>query len=131
MAKIYIIYRFIFLINSDYTILKDIVINSSIYYDPKNSINETDIIEDKELLLIYKEFVEINNDELTAIKDLINKRKNEILKEDDNVEGFNILINNGAIAGQTVFHLHFHLIARRKNDSSQENFFSNLGKARN
>ncbi|HIB35459.1 MAG TPA: HIT domain-containing protein [Dehalococcoidia bacterium] len=71
-----------------------------------------------------KTFFEINNDEL------INKRKDEILKEDDSVEGFNILINNGAIAGQTVFHLHFHLIPRRKNDSAQENFFSNLGKAR-
>ena len=75
-------------------------------------------------------FFEINNDELKAIKDLINKRKDEILKEDESVEGFNILINNGAIAGQTVFHLHFHLIPRRKNDSSQENFFNNLGKSR-
>ena len=77
-----------------------------------------------------KRFFEINNNELKAIKDLINKRKDEISKEDESVEGFNILINNGAIAGQTVFHLHFHLIPRRKNDSSQENFFSNLGKAR-
>ena len=75
-------------------------------------------------------FFEINNNELKAIKDLINKRKDEISKEDESVEGFNILINNGAIAGQTVFHLHFHLIPRRKNDSSQENFFSNLGKSR-
>ena len=48
----------------------------------------------------------------------------------ENCKDINILINNGAIAGQTVFHLHFHLIPRRKNDSSQENFFSNLGKAR-
>ena len=77
-----------------------------------------------------KTFFEINNDELKAVKDLINQRKNEILNQDNSVEGFNILINNGAIAGQTVFHLHFHLIPRRKNDSAQENFFSNLGKAR-
>ena len=77
-----------------------------------------------------KTFFEINNDELKAIKDLINKRKNEILKEDVNVAGFNILIINGAIAGQTVFHRPFHLIPRRKNDSSQENFFSNIGKAK-
>ncbi len=29
-----------------------------------------------------------------------------------NVEGLNILSNNGAIAGQTVFHFHFHVIPR-------------------
>ena len=80
-------------------------------------------------LIIWSAII-FNNNELKAIKDLINKRKDEISKEDESVEGFNILINNGAIAGQTVFHLHFHLIPRRKNDSSQENFFSNLGKAR-
>ena len=75
-------------------------------------------------------FFEISDDELLDIKTLIRNRKVLILDEDPLVEGFNILINNGAIAGQTVFHLHFHLIPRRKNDSSQENFFSNLGKAR-
>ena len=46
----------------------------------------------------------------------------EILKEDESIEGFNILINNGAIAGQTVFHLHFHLIPRRKNDTEKKRF---------
>ena len=31
-------------------------------------------------------------------------------------EGFNIGINQGAIAGQTIFHTHMHLIPRRKGD---------------
>jgi histidine triad (HIT) family protein len=31
-------------------------------------------------------------------------------------EAFNVLINNGAEAGQTVFHLHLHLLAGRKFD---------------
>lgn len=31
-------------------------------------------------------------------------------------DGFNIIQNNGTVAGQTVFHFHMHLIPRYKND---------------
>lgn len=31
-------------------------------------------------------------------------------------DGFNIVQNNGEVAGQTVFHFHIHLIPRYKND---------------
>ena len=34
------------------------------------------------------------------------------LKEKLGCEGFNILQNNGAAAGQTVMHLHFHIVPR-------------------
>ena len=33
-----------------------------------------------------------------------------------NCDGFNIVQNNGEIAGQTVFHFHMHLIPRYKGD---------------
>ena len=33
-----------------------------------------------------------------------------------NCDGFNIVQNNGEVAGQTVFHFHMHLITRYKND---------------
>ena len=36
--------------------------------------------------------------------------------EEDKVTGFNGGINAGASAGQTVFHVHVHLIPRRKDD---------------
>jgi diadenosine tetraphosphate (Ap4A) HIT family hydrolase len=32
------------------------------------------------------------------------------------VEGFNLGVNAGAAAGQTVFHCHIHLIPRRSGD---------------
>lgn len=32
-------------------------------------------------------------------------------------DGFNIVQNNGAVAGQTVFHFHMHLIPRYENDT--------------
>jgi len=40
----------------EYTMLKDLILKSSIYYDPKNREGKTDIKEDEELLSIYKEF---------------------------------------------------------------------------
>ncbi len=33
-----------------------------------------------------------------------------------NCDGFNLVQNNGECAGQTVFHFHYHLIPRYKND---------------
>lgn len=38
------------------------------------------------------------------------------MKEELCCDGINLLQNNGEAAGQTVFHLHFHLIPRYKDD---------------
>ena len=35
-------------------------------------------------------------------------------------EGYNLVQNNGEVAGQTVFHFHMHLIPRYKNDGNEE-----------
>lgn len=40
----------------------------------------------------------------------------KVMKQELNCEGLNILQNNGEIAGQTVFHLHLHLIPRYNED---------------
>ena len=39
-----------------------------------------------------------------------------MLGNDKSIEGFNIGMNAGEVAGQTVFHTHIHLIPRRKGD---------------
>ena len=39
------------------------------------------------------------------------------LKEGLNLEGLNIVQNNGEIAGQTIFHFHMHIIPRYKGDT--------------
>lgn len=38
------------------------------------------------------------------------------MKKSLNCDGLNVLQNNGEAAGQTVFHLHVHLIPRYKDD---------------
>jgi ATP adenylyltransferase len=47
---------------------------------------------------------------------MIAKQRQSILDQDPTVTGFNIGINAGASAGQTVFHVHVHLIPRRDGD---------------
>ena len=39
----------------EYTVLRDVIVRSQIFYDPKNTVYETDIEEDKGILEIYKE----------------------------------------------------------------------------
>ena len=50
---------------------------------------------------------------------MINKHKKLIEQEDSTVTGFNIGMNCGEDAGQTVFHCHVHLIPRRKGDMEE------------
>ena len=54
--------------------------------------------------------------ERNAIEALLQQQKSAIKSADTSVTGFNIGINAGADAGQTVFHCHIHLIPRRSGD---------------
>ena len=46
------------------------------------------------------------------------KEYSHILKSSDStIEGFNLGVNQGKVAGQTVMHVHVHLIPRRNSDS--------------
>ena len=54
--------------------------------------------------------------ERNAIEALMQQQKHDIQGGDTTVTAFNIGINAGAEAGQTVFHCHVHLIPRRSGD---------------
>lgn len=58
---------------------------------------------------------EITQAEQQAILDLLTKAK-AILETEFKSDGYNIGINDGPTAGQTVPHLHMHLIPRYKGD---------------
>ncbi len=51
----------------EYTILRDIITESSIFFDPKNNKYETNIEEDKEFLDIYKEFLDLEYEDESEI----------------------------------------------------------------
>lgn len=56
--------------------------------------------------------------EINAVDQIIRTTKDKIQKKDPSITGYNIGINNGIDAGQTIGHCHVHLIPRRKNDVS-------------
>ena len=63
-----------------------------------------------------KDFFELTNEELVACNDLVKKVKNEVIKKDPNIEGFNLGTNIGKVSGQSILHCHLHLIPRRSGD---------------
>ena len=54
--------------------------------------------------------------ELLAMNQLLISQKAVIENLDPTVTGFNVGANCGAVAGQSVWHCHLHLIPRRKGD---------------
>ena len=63
-----------------------------------------------------KDFFELTDEELVACNELIKKVKEEVIKKDTNIDGFNLGTNIGKVSGQSIFHCHFHLIPRRTGD---------------
>jgi ATP adenylyltransferase len=61
-------------------------------------------------------FFELHGAERNAIFALLDEMKSDIQNKDSTVEGFNIGVNNGEVAGQSVPHVHVHLIPRRRGD---------------
>jgi diadenosine tetraphosphate (Ap4A) HIT family hydrolase len=61
-------------------------------------------------------FFEATKEEQAALFDLVAEMRQLLLTE-RNPDGFNIGINDGAAAGQTVMHLHIHLIPRYAGDT--------------
>ena len=61
-------------------------------------------------------YFDLSEMELNAVNNLIHKTRNEIINRDPSVTGFNIGMNCGHSAGQTIFHCHVHLIPRRDGD---------------
>ena len=108
--------------------------------DPNNpclfcAIKNEDIIEENELayatfdsypvsnhhcLIIpkrhVKDYFELNAEEITACDQLIKKIKIRLENDDSTVKGFNIGMNSGEVAGQSIMHCHIHLIPRRQGD---------------
>ena len=61
-------------------------------------------------------YFDLSDQERDACYQLMEQSKDAIEAEDPTVTGFNIGINHGESAGQTIFHSHIHLIPRREGD---------------
>ena len=73
------------------------------------------------LLIIPKrhepDYFSLSKHEKNSIEELLQVLRKQIVVKDPLITGFNIGINNGESAGQTIFHTHIHLIPRRDGDT--------------
>ena len=76
------------------------------------TVGHTLVIPKKHVANIFELDSETASKMLVVIKNITNK-----LKEKLNLSAVNILNNSGSLAGQTVHHLHFHIIPRYENDN--------------
>jgi diadenosine tetraphosphate (Ap4A) HIT family hydrolase len=61
------------------------------------------------------DYFELDNNELTELTGLIHKAK-EIIESKYEPNGYNVGMNCGEVAGQSVMHFHCHIIPRYKGD---------------
>lgn len=63
------------------------------------------------------DFFTMTREEKESAFDLIDHLRSQIQTTDPDVRGFNVGMNCGEVAGQTVMHAHIHLIPRRRGDT--------------
>ena len=63
-----------------------------------------------------KSYFDLRDKDIQQLYNIIKFQKETLMMNDKSITGFNIGINQGEDAGQTVMHLHIHLIPRRKGD---------------
>jgi len=62
------------------------------------------------------DFFDLNDNELGDLSKILKKEKQSLLNLDKTVSAFNVGVNAGKDAGQSIMHCHIHLIPRRKGD---------------
>jgi len=61
-------------------------------------------------------FFDLHEEELVDMFQMLRRQKARIESLDQTVTAFNVGVNAGQDAGQSIFHVHLHLIPRRKGD---------------
>tara|TARA_B100000161_G_scaffold168575_1_gene120718 strand:+ start:90 stop:467 length:378 start_codon:yes stop_codon:yes gene_type:complete len=89
-------------------------------YDQFNIIRDLYPVTYLHSLVIPKRHVEnyfdLYQEELYELNFVLKELKFDLEKIDKKISGFNIGINIGKDAGQTIFHCHIHVIPRRRGD---------------
>jgi len=62
------------------------------------------------------DFFDLTKDEMIDLYGVLKEQKKELKKLDKEISAFNVGVNIGKDAGQSIMHCHIHLIPRRKGD---------------
>ena len=94
----------------------DIIFSNDLFYVIRDKYPVTD----KHTLIILKDhkknYFDLIDKEIIQLNNILKFQREDLLREDKTISGFNIGVNIGEEAGQTVMHLHVHLIPRRNGD---------------
>jgi len=94
----------------------DIVYEDDVFYVIRDAYPVT---KDHTLIILNehkKTYFDLRDKDIVQLNNIIKFQKDSLIGKDNSITGFNIGINQGETAGQTVMHLHIHLIPRRKGD---------------
>ena len=61
-------------------------------------------------------YFDLNTNELNDLNKILKDQRKTLLELDKDISAFNIGVNAGIEAGQSIMHCHIHLIPRRKDD---------------
>ena len=80
------------------------------------AINDKYAVTPLHVLIIPKRHIltyfDLTQSEIIACTELMAEQKKKIENEDSTVTGFNVGMNSGESAGQTIFHCHIHLLLK-------------------
>ena len=62
------------------------------------------------------DFFDLTKEEMTELDEILKNQKVQLKNLDEEISGFNVGVNIGKDAGQSIMHCHLHLIPRRKGD---------------
>jgi ATP adenylyltransferase len=65
------------------------------------------------------DLLDLSDEAARDIWRLLKLVREELDRDDPTIRGYNIGVNSGSVAGQTVPHAHVHLIPRRKGDTAE------------
>ena len=101
--------------------ISDKEINSERIYENDNFFSIPDanpVVKGHSLVISKRHFKNILDIPITSGQEMLDciKKTAAIIMKENNAEGFNVLNNNSGAAGQVVFHIHIHIIPRKKDD---------------
>ena len=97
------------------------IINSFKYFFIINSFWDTayPVTEHHTLIIANRhvsDYFDLKKEEIIELNEILNNQKKDLQQLDNQITGFNIGVNIGKDAGQSIMHCHIHLIPRRKGD---------------
>ena len=62
------------------------------------------------------DFFDLTKEEMNELDEILKNQKVQLKNLDEEISGFNVGVNIGKDAGQSIMHCHLHIIPRRKGD---------------